>query len=118
MTVYNKLVRDGILRKIMKNRTPLERLRRVKPMYRILSPEEFRDEALPTKLTEEVKELREAIASHDRAKILEELADVQDVTDAIRITQCISTTELMGEQARKGSLNGGFLKRIFLISFG
>ncbi|HVZ75742.1 MAG TPA: nucleoside triphosphate pyrophosphohydrolase [Candidatus Paceibacterota bacterium] len=114
MQVYNKLVRDKIPDKILRNRTPLEAVRGVKPRVRVLSPKEFKAE-LRRKLLEEYNEL---VSATTREDILTEMADLAEVLDALRRAEGIGDTELMGARAAKNSLAGAFDKCIFLETVG
>ncbi len=100
MIVYNKLVRDRIPEIIVGDGK--------KAKTRILKDDEYLAELLK-KLGEEAKELSEDPS-------VEELADVKELTIAIRQALGISTGELEAVRRKKASKNGRFKKRIFLES--
>lgn len=96
----NKLVRDNIL-KIIESKGQV-------PHSRILDNNEYINELL-IKLGEEVDEVK-------KDRILDELADVKEVLEALVIALGFTPQELEKVQAEKRSKNGGFMKKIFLIS--
>ncbi len=102
MTRYNKLVRDKIP----------EYIRSVggTPVYRIADEEEF-PRLLFEKLLEEAKELAGAESAE---KALGEIADVQEVLDAICELLGFSKTEVERARVEKALKRGQFKKRIIL----
>ncbi len=100
MTVYNKLVRDRIPQIITADGK--------KANTRILSDKEYLTELIK-KLAEEAKELAEDPS-------VEELADVKELTIAIREALGIQAGELEEVRRKKAVKNGRFKKRIFLES--
>jgi predicted house-cleaning noncanonical NTP pyrophosphatase (MazG superfamily) len=97
---YNKLVRDKIPEIIAKdNKTCITR---------ILSKEEFL-QALNAKLAEELQEYEESLD-------LSELADLQEVLNAIVEAQGLTKEEFEALRLKKRKSNGGFEKKIFLVS--
>jgi predicted house-cleaning noncanonical NTP pyrophosphatase (MazG superfamily) len=98
--VYNKLVRDRIPEIIEKDNKTCK--------TRILSDEEYMD-YLNQKLNEELKEYQE---EHD----IHELADVQEIINAIVKAKHLTLKEFDSLREAKKETNGGFDKKIFLES--
>lgn len=99
---YNKLVRDHIPKIIMNNGDVAT--------IKILNDEEFW-EALLTKDTEELLEVKTAENSNERKK---ELADKLELIIAMAEFNGFSLDDILKEANRKRVKNGGFTKRIFL----
>lgn len=99
---FQKLVRDGIPEKIRKGGET--------PSIHILSTEEFAAE-LKKKLVEESREL-ETADSPDA--IIEELADVEEVLEALRAALFIDREKVEEARRAKRDKRGGFDGRIFL----
>lgn len=102
---YNKLVRDKIPEIILDQGKELS--------YRTLSEAEFK-EYLEKKLDEEVAELHDAVEHHPN-KILEELADIEEVLYALAETHRHTVFDLGRMRRRKLREKGGFINRICLI---
>ena len=100
--VYNKLVRDNILKICMSKGQ--------KPFFRILSDGEYW-EYLLQKDAEETKEVRDASSIEERRK---ELADKLEVLIAMASFNGLSLEEIIEEADKKRATNGGFEKRILL----
>jgi predicted house-cleaning noncanonical NTP pyrophosphatase (MazG superfamily) len=103
MKQYGKLVRDRIpeiIERAGKSAT-----------WRELSAGEFRL-ALRAKVLEEAKELVDA--SDDA--LLSELADLEEVIEAILCSYNLSRDQLAAAQQRKNDERGAFTKRLFLES--
>lgn len=96
---YNKLVRDNII-DIIKNDNK-------KCSYRILDDNEY-FKCLNQKLIEEHQEYNENYS-------IEELADMQEVIDAILKFKGISKRDFEEIKLKKSAKNGSFDKKIFLI---
>lgn len=107
MKVYNKLVRDRIPQIIIGNGE--------KPITRVLDEKEYFHELIK-KLKEEVAEFEEALFESGvaGAKCVEELADIKEVTIAIREAMGIHAGELEDVRRKKADTNGRFKKRIYL----
>lgn len=75
-----------------------------------LSDAEY-DEQLRVKLNEETKEV---IAAQSHKELLEELADVYEVVDALCKLHNISKDELLTTQCKKYEARGGFYERAFV----
>lgn len=103
--VYNKLVRDRI--------PEIIRADGATPITRRLDDAEFGHELL-RKLGEEAAEL--LAAEGDREKMISEMADNFEVTDAIVAHFGISEQEIRLRQVEKGRKRGLFQDRIFLES--
>lgn len=101
--IYNKLVRDRIPEIIEKDGKTCS--------TRICSDEEY-VLFLKQKLCEEANEVLE---SKSKEECIKELADVQEVMDALRNVLNISKEEVTAIQVKKGVSNGRFEKKIFLI---
>jgi len=100
---HNKLVRDKIP-EIIKDNGDI-------PYTRTLRGEAYKA-ALKDKLIEEAREVVEA----DNEKLIDELADVQEVIQAL-ISECNFDTQAVNEmQKRKREDRGGFTDGIFLES--
>lgn len=98
MKVYNKLVRDRIPQIIIGNGE--------KPITRILDEKEY--------LQELIKKLKEEVAEFEAEPSVEELADIKEVTIAIREVMGIHAGELEDVRRQKADKNGRFKKRIYL----
>lgn len=103
MPIFNKLVRDKIPEIIESNGE--------RAFTRFLNDEEYLA-ALIEKISEEQKELFDADSP---AKKLEELADLQEIINAIA-AQIGSIDELENIRAEKERKRGGFSNKIFLES--
>jgi predicted house-cleaning noncanonical NTP pyrophosphatase (MazG superfamily) len=104
---FNKLVRDKIVKNMIKNGQ--------KPVgERILSKKEYIKE-LKRKLKEEVEEF---LSVERSSELKEELADVVEVIDYLMKELGVSKTELKQLQKDKVRKNGGFKEKIFLESVG
>lgn len=104
-TIYNKLVRDKIADIIFaegKN-----------PKVFVLNKEEFFS-ALMEKLHEEAIELIET--NGDKKKEREELADLYEVLNALRVCLGITEAQLEFDCNKKRNEKGSFHKRLFLYS--
>lgn len=99
MPVYNKLVRDKIL-KIIKNNGQ-------KSTHKILSDEEYVKELI-NKLGEEVEEYK-------TDKNIDELADIMEVVYALADIHGYTPEQLEDIRAEKAEKRGGFNDKIFLI---
>ena len=104
MKTYNKLVRDRIPEIIQKEGNTADII--------ILSEESFK-QAIKEKLIEEATEVLNA---DNRDDVLSELADLQEVMDAIKQIYNINTLEVNTIQAVKALQRGKFEKRLYLKS--
>lgn len=100
--IHNKLVRDNIP-------TIIEHANKT-CQTKILNDEEY-IKYLKLKLLEESNEVNQA---NDNNKMIEELADVFEVIDALMKTIDISLDDIKKIQSAKAKKNGQFNKRIFL----
>jgi len=100
--IYNKLVRDKIP----------EIIRSKKKAFKvsILTKEKYR-KALKEKIDEEAKELLEAKTNKD---VLNELADIQELINAVAKNHKITVKTLENKRKEKTKERGGFEKKIFL----
>lgn len=105
---FYKLVRDKIP-KILK-------LKGFKPITSVLYNESKFRWALINKLNEEVLELQNAIKNDftNKASIMEEIADVQEVLETIALLHGIELKELAEFKATKKEKKGGFERRFYL----
>lgn len=95
---YKKLVRDKIPEIIRKNGG--------EPVARVLNEKEY--------LKELIKKLKEEVAEFEEEPSAEELADIKEVTIAIREALGIHAGELEDVRRKKARTNGRFKKRIYL----
>jgi predicted house-cleaning noncanonical NTP pyrophosphatase (MazG superfamily) len=98
--VYKKLVRDKIPQIIKADGKKLK--------TRVLNDEEHMQELI-RKLKEEIEEFEKDLS-------IEELADIKEVTIAIREALGVHEGVLEGARRKKAATNGRFKKRIFLES--
>ena len=101
---YNKLIRDNmpsIIEKDGKSHNTIT-----------LDSKAFLVE-LKKKLIEEAIELN---AAESRLDVLNELSDVTEIIDSLMKEYHISEGELLSRKIEKRSKNGGFEKKLFLIS--
>lgn len=103
---YPKLVRDNIP-DIIKLRTGEE------PATRVLSDD---GEYLEFLLKKAVEEATELCHSPEHGNLEEELADVFELLDAIMALRGLSREDIVKIQNEKRSKNGGFAKRILMLS--
>jgi predicted house-cleaning noncanonical NTP pyrophosphatase (MazG superfamily) len=96
MSTYNKLVRDKIPEILDKKGVTYEK--------RIATPEEFK--------TELIKKLGEEIEEFSEAGVVEELADVLEVIEALKLLPDYSDVEAIRQNKRVE--RGGFDKKIIL----
>ncbi len=99
---YNKLVRDYIPEIIRQSGNQCE--------VAIMSEAEFR-QALREKLLEEAQET----AAASPQDLVSELADLQEVMDALLAVYGIEREDMLKEQRRKRTERGGFERRIRLL---
>ena len=104
MKKYNKLVRDRIPEIIIENGE--------KPSIRKLKQKEFKTEILK-KLVEEVKEVQGA---KDRTEMIKELADVQEIMNALYGAYKIERSDVTQLARRRRKERGAFKNKIFLKS--
>jgi len=102
--LQNKLWRDLMPEKAEAQGSVLE--------IKSLSDEAY-DMELRNKLREEAVEVYSA---GSRAELVEELADVLEVIDAILVCQQISKDELLRVQAQKKESKGGFQDRKYIVT--
>lgn len=98
--VYNKLVRDKIPEIIKADG--------LKPSTRTLNDAEY--------LKELIKKIKEEVAEFEAEPSVEELADIKEITIAIRESMGIHAGELEDVRRKKAVKNGRFKKKIFLES--
>lgn len=99
---YNKLVRDNIPKIIEQNGE--------KPIIKILSDKEYKKELLK-KLQEECSEV---ITAENQDQLLEELADVYEVLNALARIQNKTMDDVVKIAEQKKLKRGGFEKKIYL----
>ena len=95
-----KLIRDNYINEISTDR-----------LYAITSPDEYKH-YLRLKLQEEVDELIEA--THGRGDLLNELADVLEVVEAITLRYNFSMAEVLQCKQFKKDVKGGFTTGLLL----
>ena len=100
-----KLVRDKVVKKCLDDEEVLH------TEYRILDKQEFCRELL-RKVHEEADEI--PLDDNQRGESLKELADLQEVVDALRQDFGFSIKQVQEEMARKKEDKGGFDKRHYI----
>lgn len=100
MKIYNKLVRDKIPDIIKADGKKFN--------TRILDDKEY--------LKELIKKLKEEAAEFEENPSVEELADIKEITIAIREALGIHAGELEDARRKKADKNGRFKSKIFLES--
>ena len=100
--VHNKLIRDKIPEILVKKNIKFEISK--------LNDKQF-SKALKNKLLEEVIELKD---TKTKDELLNELADVQEVFEAILKDDEISSKDVVRVQQKKRAERGGFDKKLFL----
>lgn len=104
-TNYNKLVRDRI--------PEIIQAAGQKYAIEVMTEAEFQ-QALRRKLIEEAHE----VAAADSENLIQELADLFEVIDALLASQQISREAVLAEQEQRRSERGGFTNRLKLIWSG
>lgn len=99
-TTYKKLVRDKIPQIIKADGK--------KPKTRLLKNKEY--------LKELIKKLHEEVSEFEQKPSIEELADIKELTIAIREAMNIHAGELEDARRKKAATNGRFKEKIFLES--
>jgi hypothetical protein len=100
-----KLVRDKVVKKCLDDKEVLH------TEYRELNKQEFRRELL-RKIHEEADEI--PLDDNQRNESLKELADLQEVVDALCQDFGFSTEQVQEEMAHKKQKKGGFDKRYYI----
>lgn len=100
MTTYNKLVRDKIPERITADGK--------KAKTRVLDDKEY--------LKELIKKLQEETAEFAENPSVNELADIKEITIAIREAMGLHAGELEDARRQKAAANGRFKNKIFLES--
>lgn len=98
---FDKLVRDKIVDSQLARGSKVD--------YHVLEGDEY-IQALNDKLLEEATE----IDATEKQELLKELADLQEVMDAILEELGYSKDDLAKEQASKNAKSGGFKKRLYV----
>lgn len=106
LIIKNKLVRDLVPQHIEKKGQ--------KAVVEILDDNRF-SEKLLEKLTEEVQEVIEA-TTEGKSRLTEELADLYEVMDSLIKLYSINKNDIKSSQKQKISSNGGFNKKLYLVS--
>ncbi len=96
-----KLIRDNIPQRLVS--------KKIKSYERIMEQEEYID-ALKTKLVEEAHECVEA---KDRNELIEELADVLEIMNALTQSYGIEMKQVEEKRLQKQSTHGGFNKKVY-----
>ena len=100
--IYNKLIRDKIL-EIIRNKGSV-------PKVSVLGKEKYL-KALKEKMVEEANELQEAKTKKD---VLNELADIQELVNAVAKNHKIDIKAVENKRNKKAKERGGFEKKLFL----
>ena len=98
---FNKLIRDRIPEKIAADNATAS--------IRELEPAEYTT-ALKAKVVEEARELTES----EGEALIAEIADVQEVLEALMQAEGISPEQVAEVKRAKAEMNGTFQKRLFL----
>jgi predicted house-cleaning noncanonical NTP pyrophosphatase (MazG superfamily) len=98
-----KLVRDKIAKEMIANE---------KAGHRVLNDKEYIEE-LKKKILEEVKEL---LPVKKKDKIIKELADIQEIIDAMIKALKVSKKELRAKQKKENEKSGAFKTRLYVES--
>jgi len=96
-----KLVRDKIAQRMIADENA---------HYRVLNDTEYIEE-LKKKILEEAKEL---LPVEDESKIVKELADIQEIIDALILTLKSSKRDLKLRQKGENKKSGAFKKRLYI----
>lgn len=102
---FEKLVRDKIIKRNSSNPDVLH------TEFRVLSEIEYRKE-LVSKIKEESDEI--PVDGSDRGEALKEVADLQAVVDALRVSLGISEDELRRAIEHKSDEAGGFMLKHYI----
>ncbi len=103
--IYNKLVRDNIIDKIINNDEIA--------LYRVLDDIEYKKELL-NKLKEECNEVVDAFNNGTSADMVMELADVLEVINYLAKSINVNMQEVDNVAMMKKIKNGGFDKKYYL----
>ena len=103
--IYNKLVRDNIIDKIINNDEIA--------LYRVLDDIEYKKELL-NKLKEECNEVVDAFNNGTSANMVMELADVLEVINYLAKSINVNMQEVDNVAMMKKMKNGGFDKKYYL----
>lgn len=103
--IYNKLVRDNIIDKIINNDEIA--------LYRVLDDIEYKKELL-NKLKEECNEVIDAFNNGTSADMVMELADVLEVINYLAKSINVNMQEVDNVAMMKKMKNGGFDKKYYL----
>lgn len=103
--IYNKLVRDNIIDKIINNDEIA--------LYRVLDDIEYKKELL-NKLKEECNEVVDAFNNGTSADMVMELADVLEVINYLAKSINVNMQEVDNVAMMKKMKNGGFDKKYYL----
>lgn len=101
---FNKLVRDNV--------PSTQRQEGCRPEYAHIGGTELSD-ALSTKLLEEAAEARQALQSGNKAELIAELADLQEVMLSIMRLSHITPQQVAAARKKKAAIKGGFTLGIF-----
>ncbi|MBU2235684.1 nucleoside triphosphate pyrophosphohydrolase [Patescibacteria group bacterium] len=101
---YNKLVRDGIPKIIEEDGCECRYEQLEEDEYRLMLREKF------------VEEAKELIAAEGKEEIINELADFEELFEAVQDLEQISSEDVEKKKNQKREERGGFTKRIKLIS--
>lgn len=102
---FKKLIRDKIIDNMINSGQ--------KPVYHVMDDKEYLLE-LKKKLAEEVQEL----STEDNSRLLEEIADLQEIIDCLIKALNTSKKALKEIQSEKNGKRGSFKKRIYVESVG
>lgn len=106
---YNKLVRDYTLEEITEAGDRCV-------SYKVIADDQEYEKCLVDKLHEEVQEVVLALNNKDNKNLVEEIADVYTVLEAILTLHELDKVELESAYYSKCAARGHFYKRLYLIS--
>lgn len=101
--IYNKLIRDRIPEITLDDGW--------QSTTKVLNKKDFIIE-LKKKILEEAKELNEGKGDKN---LVEELADIQEIIDAILAEKSVKFSNFQSQKLEKRKKRGGFKKKLFLI---
>lgn len=100
---FSKLVRDKVVDQQIASGA--------KPNYRKLEPEDHKRELI-NKLIEEAREVEQSSPE----EVINEIADVQQIIDDLRVLYNFTADDVAAAQKRKNEKNGAFAKGLYIES--
>lgn len=100
---FSKLVRDKVVDQQIASGA--------KPNYRKLEPEDHKRELI-NKLIEEAREVEQSSPE----EVINEIADVQQIIDDLRVLYNLTADDVAAAQKRKNEKNGAFAEGLYIES--